>query len=142
MASTSASTSKALSSNRRINKAYVQVPVSPLSLASYRALKTPLRAASSMKFKENTPLRPLQFTNNPSMSLKRKFSDCDPIHDGPVSVVKKAKLMATDGTPSKVKMARSQPIVPTANACADFPNGYVHCHQCTKKRDILSKFAF
>ncbi|KAF8813926.1 hypothetical protein BYT27DRAFT_7084104 [Phlegmacium glaucopus] len=130
-----ASTSKAHPSIQRLNNAYVQVPVSPLSLTTYRSLKAPILSASSMKLKENTPLRPLQFTTIPSMSHKRKRSDCDSIHDGPLSVVKKAKLVVPDGTPSK---ARSQPIVPTANACPDFPNGYVYCHQCSKKRDILT----
>ena len=117
---------------KRLNNAYVQVPASPLSLASYRPLK---HAALSAKLKENTPLRPLQFATNPSMSHKRKLSDCDSIHNDSVSVVKKAKLVLTDGSPSKVKA-----IVPTANACPDFPNGYVYCHQCSRKRDILSEF--
>jgi hypothetical protein len=137
MASTS---SKAHPSIQRINNAYVQVPASPLSLASYHPLGTPIRTASSTKLKENTPLR-LQFTTNPSTSRKRKLSDCISIHDGPIYVLKKAKLNATDETPSKVKAPRSQQIVPTANACPNFPNGYVYCHQCSRKRDILSKFA-
>ena len=133
-----ASTSRAHPSVQRINNAYVQVPASPLSLASYHPLRTPVHTASSTKLKENTPLRRLQFTANPSTSHKRKLSDCIPIHDGPISVLKKAKL---NETPSKVKAPRSQQIVPTANACPDFPNGYVYCHQCCKKRDILGKFA-
>ena len=135
-----ASTPRTHPSIQRINSAYVQVPASPLSLASYRPLRTPIHTASGTKLKENTPLR-LQFTTNSSTSRKRKFSDCVSIHDGPLSVLKKAKLIAADATPSKVKAPRSQQIVPTANACPDFPNGYVYCHQCSKKRDILSKFA-
>ena len=122
---------------QRINNAYVQVPASPLSLATYRPLKTPIYAASSIKLKENTPLRPLQYATNTSASRKRKLSNCDSIHAGPISVLKKVKLVAADATPSKV---RSQPIVPTANACPDFPNGYAYCHQCCRKRDILSEF--
>ena len=136
-----ASTSRANPSIHRINNAYVQVPASPLSLASYHPLRTPIHTASSAKLKENTPLR-LQFTTNPSTSRKRKLSDCISIHDGPISVLKKSKLIAADETPSKVKAPRSQQIVPTANACPDFPNGYVYCHQCSKKRDILSEFSF
>ena len=134
-----ASTSRVYPSIQRINNAYVQVPASPLSLASYHPLRTPIHTASSTKLKENTPLR-LQFTTNPSTSRKRKLSDCVSVH-GPISVLKKAKLNAADETPSKVKAPRSQQIVPTANACPDFPNGYVYCHQCSKKRDILSEFA-
>ena len=138
-----ASTSRAHPSIQRINNAYVQVPASPLSLASYYPLtgRTPIHTASSTKLKENTPLR-LQFTTNPSTSRKRKLSDSISIHDGPISVLKKAKLNVVDETPSKVKAPRSQQIVPTVNACPEFPNGYVYCHQCSKKRDILSKFAF
>jgi len=131
-------TSKAHPSIQRLNHAYVQVPASPLSLASYHPLKAPIHTASSMKLKENTPLRPLQFSTNPSMSHKRKLSDRGSIHDGPISDVKKVKLFAADGTPSK---AKAHPIVPTPNACPDFPNGYVYCHQCSTKRDILSEFA-
>jgi hypothetical protein len=135
------STPRTNPSIQRINNAFVQVPLSPLSLASYRPLKTPIHTASSTKHKENPPFRLQQFTTNPSTSRKRKLSDCIPIHDGLVSVLKKAKLNAADETPSKVKAPQSQRIVPTANACPDFPNGYVHCHQCSRKRDILSKFA-
>jgi ribosomal protein L34E len=136
---TMASTSRAHPSIQRINNAYVQVPASPLSLASYHPLGTPVRSASSTKLKENTPFRLFTTNLNPSTSRKRKLSDC--IHDGPISVVKRSKLNAADETPSKVKAPRSQQIVPTANACPDFPNGYVYCHQCSRKRDILSKFA-
>lgn len=125
-----ASTSKQHPSIHRINNAYVQVPVSPLSLVSYRPLKTPIYSA---KLKENTPLRPLQSTTNLSISCKRKLSDCDSIHDA-ISIVKKAR-------PSKVKAERSQPIAP-ASACPNSPNEYVRCHQCSKKRDILSESVF
>ena len=135
-----ASTPRAHPSIQRINNAYVQVPASPLSLASYHPLRTPNHTALSAKLKENTPLR-LQFTTNPSTSRKRKLSDCISARDGSISVLKKAKLNATDESPSKVKASRSEQIVPTANACPKFPNGYVYCHQCYKKRDILSKFA-
>ena len=128
------STSRAHPSIQRINNAYVQVPASPLSLASYHPLRTP-----STKLKENTPFRP--FTTNSSTSRKRKLSDCISIHDGSIPVLKKSKLNAADETPSKVKVSRGLQIVPTANACPDFPNGYVYCHQCSKKRDILCKFA-
>lgn len=136
---TMASTSRAHPSIQRINQAYVQVPASPLSLASYHPLRTPVHTASSTKLKENTPFR--LFTSNASTSRKRKLSDCISVHDGPISVLKKAKFNAADETPSKVKAPRSQQIVPTANACPDFPNGYVYCHQCSRKRDILGKFA-
>ena len=134
-----ASTSRGHPSIQRINNAYVQVPASPLSLASYHPLRTPVHTASSTKLKENTPFR--LFTTNSSTSRKRKLSDCISIHDGPISVLKKSKLNATDETPSKVKAPRSQQFIPTANACPNFPNGYVYCHQCSQKRDILSKFA-
>jgi hypothetical protein len=138
-----ASTSRAHPSIQKINHAYVQVPPSPLSLASYHLLGTPVHTASSTKLKENTPFR--LFTTNPSTSRKRKISDCISIHDGSISVLKKSKLNPAAESPSKVNAPRSQQMmlqnVPTANACPDFPNGYVYCHQCSKKRDILSKFA-
>ena len=130
-----ASASKAHLSVQRINKAYVQVPTSPLSLASYHP-------ALSAKLKENTPLRPLQFSTKLSMSRKRKRSDPECVRDESISVLKKAKLVTVDGTSSNVKTPRNQPIVPTANACPDLPNGYVYCHQCAQKRDILSEFVF
>ena len=134
-----ASTPRVHPSIQRINSVYVQVPVSPLSLDSYRPLKTPIHTASRTKLKENTPFR-LQSTTSPSTSRKRRLSDCISIYDGPISVLKKAKLNAAE-TPSKIKAPQNHRIVPTANACPDFPNGYVYCHQCSKKRDILSKFA-
>ncbi|KAF8160676.1 hypothetical protein B0H34DRAFT_653698 [Crassisporium funariophilum] len=122
---------------RRLNKAYVQVPPSPLTLTSYCALGTPTHVASSSKLKENTPLRPLQFAmtqSSLSAPLKRKLSS-SALNDGPNASAKKTKLVArSNGTPLKAR--QSNPVVPAVNACPDFPNGYAYCHQCNKKRDI------
>lgn len=124
----------------RVNKAYVLVPPSPLSLSSYRPLHTPVHVAGSSKLKENTPLRSSQLAMSQqatsSSPLKRKLFDCDPsslVFDGVNPGSKRPKL--STGAAS-LKGTKVQPLMPAANACPEFPNGFTYCHQCNKKRDL------
>jgi len=131
---------------QRLNRAFVQVPVSPQTLSSYRTFGTPAHVAASSKLKENTPLRPLQLGMNQqptgSTSLKRKLSDRDSsslIFDGVVVPFKKSKLSSTmNGTTSNAK--EIQPASLSDKPYPNFPNGFVYCHQCNKKRDMLGMF--
>ena len=52
---------------------------------------------------------------------------------------KKAKSAST-GTPLKVAQLNTLPPQPVANACEEFPNGWIYCHQCCKKRDLEGMF--
>ena len=131
---------------QRLNKAFVQVPASPQALSSYQTFGTPSHVAASSKLKENTPLRPLQLGMNQqpsgSTSWKRKLSDrgsSSMIFDGVVVASKKAKLsFNTDGTTSGTKETQFASL--SDKACPEFPNGFVYCHQCNKKRDVSGKF--
>ncbi|KAF4620528.1 hypothetical protein D9613_000295 [Agrocybe pediades] len=131
----------------RINKAYVQVPPSPLT---YLPLNTPVHVVTSPRLKENTPLRSLQNATmsshaTSSVSAKRKASDREPsslVFDGvnPSLSAKKSKLSAsavTNATPLKTKQT-PQTTAPAPNACPEFPNGWTYCHQCNKKRDLTT----
>jgi len=141
------------SSVQRLNKAYVQVPPSPLTLSSYRSLNTSSHVVSSSKLKENTPLRPFQLANmsNHSASTassKRKASDRDSsslILDGVnPSATKKSKLSASAATTSNnntpLKTKQTSQSISASNACPEFPNGWTYCHQCNKKRDLNSEY--
>jgi hypothetical protein len=131
---------------QKLNKAFVQVPASPQTLSSYRAFATPAHVAASSKLKENTPLRPLQLGMNQQptgpTSLKRKLSDRDSsslIFDGVVIPFKKPKLSFTmNETTSSAK--EIQPALLSDKGCPNFLNGFVYCHQCNKKRDMLGMF--
>ncbi|KDR75076.1 hypothetical protein GALMADRAFT_156959 [Galerina marginata CBS 339.88] len=130
---------------QRLNKAYVQVPASPLSLTSYRALGTPNHVASSSRLKENTPLRAaqlamMQHASSSSAFLKRKLSDREPsslIFDGVNPSAKKSKL-STGATIGALMPTQIKPLLPAGNASPEFPNGFAYCHQCNKKRDITA----
>jgi hypothetical protein len=131
---------------QRLNKAFVQVPASPQTLSSYQTFGIPSHVAASSKLKENTPLQPLQLGMNQqpfvSTSWKRKLSDRDPsslIFDGVMISSKKSKLSSTaNGTASNAK--EIQPESLSKKAGLEFPNGFVYCHQCNKKRDASGKF--
>lgn len=132
------STPKQHSAIQRLNRAYVQVPPSPLLLSARRVSGSALHVAASNKLKENTPLRPLQTSmahySPPSTSLKRKLSDREPgslIFDGVVMPLKKSKLSPSDNGASSNKG-----VEPPNGADSEFPNGFAYCHQCNKKRDI------
>lgn len=91
---------------------YVDVPPSPFPLSRY----------SSLSHKENTPL-----TIASHLHRKRKLSDPKG------GSTKKQKLAAV--TPLQTSSS-PVPLDSTPDVSADFPNGYIYCHQCSKKRDI------
>jgi len=97
-----------MSRPRLKQRLFVDVPPSLFPLSRYVPLSR----------KENAPLQTL-------LSRKRKLSDPDPSPS-----TKKQKLVA--GTPSSIPA----PLVSASNASADFPNGFIYCHQCSRKRDI------
>ncbi|PPQ84593.1 hypothetical protein CVT25_015796 [Psilocybe cyanescens] len=141
------STPKPYPSVQRLNKAYVQVPQSPVSLSSYRALGGSAHLVPSSRLKENTPLPPFklampQHPSSSSASTKRKISDRDSsslVFDGVyISSTKKSKLSASTGNMTPLKAKVPKPEVPAANACPGFPNGFSYCHQCNKKRDVAA----
>ncbi|KAF8871260.1 hypothetical protein CPB84DRAFT_1830164 [Gymnopilus junonius] len=127
---------------RKVNKAYVLVPPSPLNLSSYRPLRTPVHVAGGSKLKENMPLRPSQLAMSQqaasSPSLKRKLSERDVstlVFDRVNPVPKRSKL----STAIPLKNTHIvQPTAPAENACPEFPNGFAYCHQCNKKRDLAA----
>lgn len=142
------STPKPYPSVQRLNKAYVQVPQSPVSLSSYRALGGSAHLVPSSRLKENTPLPPFklampQHPSSSSASTKRKISDRDSsslVFDGVyISSTKKSRLSASTGNMTPLKAKAPKPEVPAANACPGFPNGFSYCHQCNKKRDVAGK---
>ena len=129
---------------QRLNNAYVQVPVSPLTSSRNRVLSTSTHVAPSSKLKENTPLRPSLFAmqqhSSASASLKRKITDRDgpsQILDGVIISTKKSKLSIDVSTPLKSRQTEFSTIL--NNASEEFPNGFVYCHQCNKKRDATGK---
>jgi hypothetical protein len=101
---------------RRLSQVFVEIPSSatttnhPPHVPSNRRGNA-LRASVS----QNTIM-------SMNTSSKRKQ---DETHDQPS---KKAKVETTS---IKLNTTRR----PLANATADFPNGFVYCHQCNKKRD-------
>lgn len=132
---------------QRLNKAYVQVPPSPVSLSNYRAFATPTHVASS-KQKENTPLRPFHIpmaehasSSSSSSSLKRKMADREPskLEGVIIPSAKKSKLATNISNMTPSKSVSAKPILSATNACPEFPNGWAYCHQCNKKRDVTCK---
>jgi hypothetical protein len=91
----------------RRRRVFVDVPLSPYPLPRY----------SSLSHKENAPLTP---TPN-LLHRKRKLSDPD------------ASSLAS---PKKQKLASGKTNFQLAPTSADFPNGFMYCHQCSRKRDI------
>ncbi|KAF9484432.1 hypothetical protein BDN70DRAFT_825471 [Pholiota conissans] len=126
---------------QRLNKAYVQVPPSSLALSTHLSARSSLaHVAASSKVKENTPLRPSLLAMPchalSSTSFKRKLFDRDistHVMDAVVISSKKPRLSVDASVPLKVQV---QPILPLSNASEGFPNGWVYCHQCNKKRDV------
>ncbi|TEB38255.1 hypothetical protein FA13DRAFT_1725894 [Coprinellus micaceus] len=136
--------------SRRASTAYVEIPPSPFDLHQYQSLSARHVPASNngggKPTKENTPLRAPRLhmlqsastSTSASSSLKRKLSDDDSSVtslESEQSSSKKAKSAST-GTPLKAAQLNIVPSQPVANACEEFPNGWIYCHQCCKKRDL------
>ncbi|KAJ3518103.1 hypothetical protein NMY22_g13821 [Coprinellus aureogranulatus] len=132
--------------SRRPSSVYVQIPPSPFSLDHYQPLSSKhVNNAGGNDLKENTPLRAPRIhmlqsasTSSASSSLKRKLSDDDSSVtslESSSSSTKKHKSAST-GTPLKTTQLNIQPVQRLSNACEEFPNGSIYCHQCCKKRDV------
>lgn len=105
-------TSMSAPRSRPIQRVFVDVPVSPYPLPRY----------SSLSCKENAPLTPTASL----LYRKRKLSD-----PGASSLTSPKKQKLVSGTTLKTN---SQP-APSAPTSIDFPNGFIYCHQCSRKRD-------
>lgn len=121
---------------QRLNNAFVFVPPSPFSLDQYRPLKgTQLHA--STKLKENIPLPPFYVSilqSFPSSSsLKRKMDDRDQPPHTTASATKKAKHPVTISPKAKQTQHASE---------EEYPNGFIYCHQCNRKRDLQGKLLY
>lgn len=131
---------------QRVNRAYVDVPPSPLTAAIRRAPGNSLHVVpNNIKRKENTPLHPSQMSmsqgGGASTSLKRKFLDSEPslVLDGVMVPAKKAKPSAVPcGATVNVNVKQFQGTDPAiANTITD--EEFVYCHQCNQKRDAKCK---
>ncbi|KAF9227409.1 hypothetical protein BS17DRAFT_800432 [Gyrodon lividus] len=123
------------SSLRRSSQVYVEIPPSPLHNS-----RNPYKHVSSTtaSHKENALLRSCSSTSQmvPSTisgpsSHKRKL-DVDSIAgmpDQPLTKKPKATQPNLDGMSQVNKLA---------NATNEYPNGFVYCHQCNKKRDVIA----
>jgi hypothetical protein len=94
---------------------FVDVPPSPFPLSRY----------SSISRKENAPL-----TTASPLSRKRKLSDPE---GSSITSTKKQRLVPK--SPLKTSSI-PEPLASASNTSADFPNGFIYCHQCSQKRDI------
>ena len=142
------STPNSLSAVQRFNKAYVQVPFSPLTSTRSRGSVTASHVLHSSKLKENTPLRPLslsmqqQSSSSTLTSAKRKLSDRDApsqVLDGVIISSKKIRMSMDGSASNSIKYRRTQTLAYLNNASEEFPNGFVYCHQCNKKRDAAGR---
>ncbi|KAG6920244.1 hypothetical protein DXG01_005013 [Tephrocybe rancida] len=110
---------------------YVDVPRSPYPTTLSFSHKS--ATLTSLTLKENTPLRPSNGGVTRAVSdlhtLKRKTSEQDISSTNSVNA-KKQKLVELP--------AALLPQPPAANASAEFPNGFVYCHQCSHKRDAAA----
>ena len=127
---------------RVINRAYVQVPPSPLT-NYHRVTGSVLPfVLSKSEQKENALLKisalPMSHSDASPTSLKRKSVDWEPASLDLDGAHKKSKLsFAPLGPPLNVKhITMNEPV---KNISEEFPDGFVYCHQCNKKRDLNGK---
>jgi hypothetical protein len=105
---------------RRLSQVFVEIPASALHKHSIPATSNTTHTVSGRK--ENALRASLSQNTIMNKTSKRKS---DETLDKPA---KKSKLENTVTKP--IATRRSLP-----NATPDFPNGFVYCHQCSKKRD-------
>jgi hypothetical protein len=131
----------------RFKQVYVEIPPSPFH--SFRINeRMHLQVIASGNLKENTPLRPThgsmtqQFTA--TTSLKRKLSDRDVSTSVMALNAKKPKFATSSGvnTADSRKKEEVSANVGTMPTIINFPNGFIYCHQCGKKRDVDGKLIF
>lgn len=134
-------TPKSNTSAQRVNRAYIDLSASKSSLvlSNNRISGASPHVASSSKVKENTPVqRPNMLMNqqsSPSISRKRKLSSTLFPEVVITSVPKKSKLSAKTNHSERESAVHSSG--KADNATPEFPHGFVYCHQCNKKRDVL-----
>lgn len=115
---------------RRLSQFYIEVPPSPVALSEYKPLSSYIinrsqRAHANLK--ENRLALPHKSDTPPlHMSLKRKSS-----LNAEVPPVKKIKQQQRKPTYAKDEENLS------GTDTDGQPNGYIYCHQCLKKRDIM-----
>lgn len=105
---------------RRLSQVFVEIPSSALHKPSIPATSNTTRTVPNRK--ENALRASISQNAIMNKSSKRKS---DETLDKPV---KKSKLETTVIKPTAARH-------PLPNATPDFPNGFVYCHQCSKKRD-------
>jgi len=116
-------------SKRRPSHFYIEVPPSPVALSEYKPMSSYTINRSQRAYanlKENMLALPRKDDTPPHTSLKRKSS------------------LNAEGPP--VKKIKQQQRKPTHSKDEDNlsgtdtdgrPNGYIYCHQCLKKRDVI-----
>ncbi|KAG2345520.1 hypothetical protein BDR05DRAFT_960429 [Suillus weaverae] len=105
---------------RRLSQVFVEIPSSALHKPSIPVTSNTTHAVSNRK--ENALRASISQNMIMNKSSKRKS---DQTFD---KQSKKSKLETTDIKPTTTRR-------PLPNATPDFPNGFVYCHQCSKKRD-------
>ncbi|RDB25135.1 hypothetical protein Hypma_007645 [Hypsizygus marmoreus] len=109
---------------------YVAVPLSPYPLSRHQSINkaAPVHVPTG-KLKENAPLKlsHVAMDLTPQDIRKRKISERDNIDSKDV--------LAPKGKKQRLANAALSATAPASNACPEFPNGYVYCHQCYKKRN-------
>lgn len=112
---------------------YVDVPPSPYFPYENSFSANSTQIYSSHNLKENAPLRlshaSMSQPSTGSTSHKRKLSDLDLSATMAVATTKKTKL--APGAGGKVSHSEA-----AESVSPEFPNGFVYCHQCSKKRDV------
>ncbi|KAG1839050.1 hypothetical protein DFJ58DRAFT_813247 [Suillus subalutaceus] len=105
---------------RRLSQVFVEIPSSALHKPSIPATSNTTHTVSGRK--ENALRASISQNTIMNKSPKRKS---DETLD---KLVKKSKVDTTVIKPTATRR-------PLPNATPDFPNGFVYCHQCSKKRD-------
>ncbi|KAG1775435.1 zinc-finger domain of monoamine-oxidase A repressor R1-domain-containing protein [Suillus placidus] len=105
---------------KRLSQVFVEIPSSALHKPSIPATCNTTHAVS--KRKENALRASISQNTIMNKSSKRKSDETFDKQS------KKSKLETTDIKPTATRR-------PLSNATPDFPNGFVYCHQCSKKRD-------
>ncbi|KAH0588862.1 hypothetical protein H2248_004653 [Termitomyces sp. 'cryptogamus'] len=115
---------------------YVFVPQSPYPTAPSSQKTNVMPRLNSLALKENTPLRPFNGGAprlvDETPVLKRKVPE-DELSLTKAANPKKQKL----GEDLAAHAAQHRVNAP-ANVCPEFPNGFIYCHQCSKKRDVAN----
>ncbi|PFH46178.1 hypothetical protein AMATHDRAFT_43745 [Amanita thiersii Skay4041] len=102
---------------------YVEIPPSPFDLSKYRSISNPTAHPAAHPTPRSKENRVTHNVPTNTMTIKRKA--CSRVLVDPPLPTKKTKLL--DGNASRVEG-------PSAD---NFPNGFIYCHQCSRKRDAM-----